>query len=159
MSSSSLKSPPVMSDRTRRLVYQASYTGMKETDLLLGHFAKTHLADLCDADLTDFENLLAAGEKPSILLTTISAGLQKQPPAAYFADSSMVMTPGSAYSPKSLAEFLTNHAYLRTDTVRETGEFAIRGGIVDVFPPGHANPVPLVMNGLPGSNARCELWP
>ena len=52
-----------MSDRVRRLVYQASYTGMKETDLLLGHFAKTYLADLCDADLTDFENLLAAGDQ------------------------------------------------------------------------------------------------
>ena len=63
MSSSSTKPPLVMSDRVRRLVYQASYTGMKETDLLLGHFAKTHLADLCDADLTDFENLLAAGDQ------------------------------------------------------------------------------------------------
>ena len=52
-----------MSDRVRRLVYQASYTGMKETDLLLGHFAKTHLANLSDADLTDFENLLAAGDQ------------------------------------------------------------------------------------------------
>ena len=52
-----------MSDRARRLVYQASYTGMRETDLLLGHFAKTHLADLCDADLADFENLLAAGDQ------------------------------------------------------------------------------------------------
>ena len=52
-----------MSDRARRLVYQSSYTGMKETDLLLGHFAKTHLADLCDADLTDFENLLTAGDQ------------------------------------------------------------------------------------------------
>ena len=63
MSSSSSKPPLVMSDRVRRLVYQASYTGMKETDLLLGHFAKTYLADLCDADLTDFENLLDAGDR------------------------------------------------------------------------------------------------
>jgi len=62
MSSSTSNPPPVMSDRARRLIYQASYTGMKETDLLLGHFAKTHLEDLCDADLTDFENLLAAGD-------------------------------------------------------------------------------------------------
>ena len=52
-----------MSDRVRRLVYQASYTSMKETDLLLGHFAKTHLANLCDADLADFENLLVAGDQ------------------------------------------------------------------------------------------------
>ena len=57
--------PPVMpelSNRVRRLIYQASYTGMKETDLLLGHFAKMHLPHLNDSDLTDFENLLEAGD-------------------------------------------------------------------------------------------------
>ena len=49
-------------NRIRRLVYQASYTGMKETDLLLGHFAKHHLAALSDAELGDFERLLDAGD-------------------------------------------------------------------------------------------------
>ena len=62
MLSSLSDTPPVLSDRVRRLIYQASYTGMKETDLLLGHFAKSYLADLSDDDLTDFENLLAAGD-------------------------------------------------------------------------------------------------
>ena len=62
MSSSLSDTPAVLSDRVRRLIYQASYTGMKETDLLLGHFAKSYLADLSDDDLTDFENLLAAGD-------------------------------------------------------------------------------------------------
>jgi antitoxin CptB len=62
MSSSLSDTPRVLSDRVRRLIYQASYTGMKETDLLLGHFAKSYLADLSDDDLTDFENLLAAGD-------------------------------------------------------------------------------------------------
>lgn len=49
-------------NRIRRLVYQASYTGMKETDLLLGHFATHHLANLSDDELTDFERLLEAGD-------------------------------------------------------------------------------------------------
>ena len=62
MSSSLSDTPRVLSDRVRRLIFQASYTGMKETDLLLGHFAKSYLADLSDDDLTDFENLLAAGD-------------------------------------------------------------------------------------------------
>lgn len=62
MSLSLSDTSPVLSDRVRRLIYQASYTGMKETDLLLGHFAKSYLADLSDDDLTDFENLLAAGD-------------------------------------------------------------------------------------------------
>ena len=66
---SSSAAPPVMpelSNRVRRLIYQASYTGMKETDLLLGHFAKMHLPHLNESDLTDFENLLEAGD-PAIL--------------------------------------------------------------------------------------------
>jgi antitoxin CptB len=48
--------------RLRRLIYQASYTGMKETDLLLGHFAKVHLPNMSDRQLDDFEALLAAGD-------------------------------------------------------------------------------------------------
>lgn len=49
----------------RRLVYRASYTGMKETDLLLGQFAKRHLPELSRSQLQEFEALLDAGD-PSI---------------------------------------------------------------------------------------------
>ena len=49
----------------RRLIYRASYTGMKETDLLLGQFAKRHLPNLSLEELADFEALLDAGD-PSI---------------------------------------------------------------------------------------------
>jgi antitoxin CptB len=48
--------------RLRRLVYQSSYTGMKETDLLLGRFAAVHLAALSNAELDQYEALLEAGD-------------------------------------------------------------------------------------------------
>ena len=48
--------------RLKRLIYQASYTGMKETDLLLGHFAAAHLGTLDEQGLDDFEALLDAGD-------------------------------------------------------------------------------------------------
>ena len=51
--------------RVRRLIYRSSYTGMKETDLLLGQFAKLHLASLDDIELDQYEALLEAGD-PSI---------------------------------------------------------------------------------------------
>ena len=51
--------------RIRRLVYRASYTGMKETDLLLGQFAKKHLPLLSDEQIDLFEALLDEGD-PSI---------------------------------------------------------------------------------------------
>ena len=54
--------PELRSTRIRRLVYQSSYTGMKETDLLLGRFAKDHLAGLSDVELDHYEALLDAGD-------------------------------------------------------------------------------------------------
>ncbi len=63
MSHQTLPPMPELSNRVRRLIYQASYTGMKETDLLLGHFAKVHLPHISDVELTDFENLLEAGDQ------------------------------------------------------------------------------------------------
>ena len=50
------------STRVRRLIYQSSYTGMKETDLLLGRFAQDHLAALSDQELGQYEALLEAGD-------------------------------------------------------------------------------------------------
>ena len=90
-----------------------------------------------------------AGTRPRILLTTINAILQRVPPKTYFTDSSLVITAGQAtkdltngqtLGPAALADYLAGQAYLRTDTVRETGEFAVRGGILDVFPPGQTTP-------------------
>lgn len=49
-------------DRIKRLTYRAHYTGMKETDLLLGTFAHAHLAELSDEELEQFETLLEAGD-------------------------------------------------------------------------------------------------
>lgn len=59
-----IKTPQLETDEMmmRRLVYRASYTGMKETDLLLGQFAKRHLPELARTDLEDFEALLDAGD-------------------------------------------------------------------------------------------------
>ena len=52
--------------RVKRLIYRSSYTGMKETDLLLGQFAARHLPALSDNELDMFEALLDAGD-PRIL--------------------------------------------------------------------------------------------
>ena len=92
------------------------------------------------------------GTRPRILLTTVNAILQRVPPKTYFTDSSLVITAGKAtkdltngqkLGPAALADYLAGQAYLRTDTVRETGEFAVRGGILDVFPPGQTAPARL----------------
>ena len=90
---------------------------------------------------------LAEGKGPddggALLVTTVNAILQRGPTPGYFADRSLILTAGDTSGPARLAEFLSGQGYLRTETVRETGEFALRGGILDIFPPGHDAPVRL----------------
>ncbi|MEC8642727.1 MAG: DEAD/DEAH box helicase, partial [Pseudomonadota bacterium] len=90
---------------------------------------------------------LAEGDDPerggALLVTTVNALLQRVPPPGYFADRSLILRARDSSGPARLAEFLSGQGYLRTDTVRETGEFALRGGILDIFPPGQDAPVRL----------------
>lgn len=54
-----MPSPIEREHRVKRLIYQSWYRGCKETDILLGSFARAHLAELDDAGLDSFEALLA----------------------------------------------------------------------------------------------------
>lgn len=55
-----------LEDRRKRLIYRSLYTGMKETDLLLGQFARAHLPSFGAAELDQYEALLDTGEDPAI---------------------------------------------------------------------------------------------
>lgn len=46
--------------RRKRIIYRSLYTGTKETDLLLGPFARTHVPALAPDQLDRFERLLEA---------------------------------------------------------------------------------------------------
>ncbi len=49
--------------RRKKLLYQASYRGFKEADLLIGGFARAHLGAMSDAELDDFEALLQCNDR------------------------------------------------------------------------------------------------
>jgi antitoxin CptB len=51
-----------LEDRRRRLIYRSRYTGMKETDLLLGPFAARHVPGFSAEQLDRYERLLEAGD-------------------------------------------------------------------------------------------------
>ncbi len=88
---------------------------------------------------------LAAGgrERPRAILTTVSAALQRVPPRSYFAGATLALEPGGKLSPDDVIGFLVRHGFGRTQTVMEPGEYAVRGGILDVFPPGGERPLRL----------------
>ena len=50
-------------------------------------------------------------------------------------------------SPTNSPRFLEANGYGRADTVMEPGEYAIRGGIIDIFPAGEPDPVRLDLFG------------
>ncbi len=85
----------------------------------------------------------ASPEKPRVLLTTVNAMLQRVPTRPRIARMSFSAAPGNVVDTRELAEWLDRAGYMRASTVRETGEYAVRGGIVDLFPPGRENPIRL----------------
>ena len=78
-----------------------------------------------------------------LVLTTVNALLQRVPPRNFFADTSKDLQVGLEYPSNDLINFFENNGYLRTGTVREPGEYAVRGGIIDVFPSGLLEPARL----------------
>ncbi len=60
---------------------------------------------------------------------------------------SLDLKPGQDIAPTDLAELLVDAGFRREDPADEHGEFALRGGIVDIFPAGEANPVRLEFIG------------
>src|SRR5439155_6278519 len=60
---------------------------------------------------------------------------------------SIDLRPGQDIAPTDLAELLVDAGFSREDPADQHGEFAVRGGILDVFPAGEAHPVRLEFVG------------
>ncbi len=82
-------------------------------------------------------------QRPRVVLTTINALLQRVPPLRQVATETFSAAPGNAIDMDKLVEWLEVNGFARTPTVRDTGEYAVRGGIVDLFAPGLAEPIRL----------------
>jgi transcription-repair coupling factor (superfamily II helicase) len=61
--------------------------------------------------------------------------------------AALELKPGQDISPTDLAELLVDAGFTREDPADEQGEFAARGGIVDIFPAGESHPVRLEFIG------------
>src|SRR6266540_3902030 len=57
------------------------------------------------------------------------------------------LRPGQEIAPTDLAELLVDAGFAREDPADEHGEFAVRGGIVDIYPAGDTPPVRLEFIG------------
>ncbi len=101
-------------------------------------------SDLVAKRITALARLaLGAGKEPLIVLTTVNGILQRLPPRQFIRQAMRQLAPGQRIDMNRLIQRLQLGGYVRTGTVMEPGEFAVRGGILDLFPPGRVNPVRL----------------
>jgi transcription-repair coupling factor (superfamily II helicase) len=88
---------------------------------------------------------LLSGRK-AVLVTTPRAIQELSPAVSGLDELRLELSTGEHVRPVELTERLTTMGYARVSTVEEVGQFALRGGILDVF--GFGNPEPL----------RIEFW-
>jgi len=79
----------------------------------------------------------------TVVLTTVNAVLQRVPNRDFVARGSLSATAGSLIDMDGLVRWLEDNGFLRSTTVREAGEYAVRGGILDLSAPGADLPVRL----------------
>ncbi len=95
------------------------------------------------AALSKILSAKAAGTEPIVVLTTVNAVLQRVPPAEMIANSAWSTSPGQVVDLNELQDFLSQNGFTRSGTVVDPGDYAMRGGIVDIFAPGTDQPVRL----------------
>ncbi|RYE62516.1 MAG: transcription-repair coupling factor, partial [Oxalobacteraceae bacterium] len=102
-------------------------------------------ADVSARRLAALSGLIAHAKKPhpAIVLVTVNAMLQKIAPASVIESLAFSAKPGNVIRMDDIAARLERNGFDRVSTVREVGEFAVRGGILDVFVPGSEEPVRL----------------
>ncbi len=84
---------------------------------------------------------------PVVLLTTANALLQRVPPPEAYRDAGFEIAAGGTFDLDAFTAFAAANGFERAETVMEPGEYALRGGLVDVFPPGTAEPVRIDLFG------------
>ena len=82
-----------------------------------------------------------------ILIVPVRALFSRLPRAESFRARTMRLNEGDELDMRALLQSLVENGFVRTDLVGESGEFAFRGGILDLFPPNTAKPVRVELFG------------
>ncbi|MGZ3368920.1 MAG: transcription-repair coupling factor, partial [Caulobacteraceae bacterium] len=86
-------------------------------------------------------------DKPTVLIATAAALLQRVPRRETLKAASYLARSGNDVNLADLERYFAVNGYIRASTVAEHGEFAIRGGVIDVWAPGAEEPVRLDLFG------------
>jgi transcription-repair coupling factor (superfamily II helicase) len=103
--------------------------------------------DIVGRRIEALTRLLEPAPGARLVVATVNALLQRVAPRAALAGAGFRAAKGGRVDVDALMAFLARNGYVRSQTVREPGEFAVRGGIVDLFPPGTEEPLRLDLFG------------
>ena len=95
--------------------------------------------------LSDLANNNLSGN--TIVLTCVAAAMQKVPPVDFFKGQTLSFKTGDLFDIAAVQAFLNKNGYTRTEQVMQAGQYALRGGIVDVFVSGAQEPYRLDLFG------------
>ncbi|WGM47719.1 Transcription-repair-coupling factor [Brevundimonas sp. NIBR10] len=99
------------------------------------------------AALTELAGRPDSDRSPLLVVTTIGAAMQRTPPREVTQGAGFDAKVGLDLDQAALERYFAVNGYMRASTVNERGEYAVRGGVIDVFPPGFEEPVRLDMFG------------
>ncbi len=89
----------------------------------------------------------APAHRHRLVVSTVNALLQRVVPRRFVAERVRTVEVGDAVDLEALTQSLTDGGYARTGTVIEPGEFSVRGGLIDIFAPGRAEPARIDLFG------------
>ncbi|GAB4243756.1 MAG: transcription-repair coupling factor [Deltaproteobacteria bacterium] len=84
---------------------------------------------------------------PAVVVAPIAAALEKTVPPGVFAGAVSAVSAGDAIDLSSFSARLVSLGYSRLPAAADPGDFAVRGGIVDVYSPAHPLPARLLLDG------------
>ncbi|HYF22785.1 MAG TPA: transcription-repair coupling factor, partial [Caulobacteraceae bacterium] len=99
------------------------------------------------AALAELGRRKKSDREPLLVLTTVPALVQRVPPREATQAAAFKTKVGRDVDVAELERYFAVNGYQRASTVSERGEYAIRGGVIDVFPPGAEEPVRLDLFG------------
>src|SRR6056297_4033545 len=103
--------------------------------------------DISAARMATLAALVHAMPKRFVLLTTLNAATQRVPAREVLTEAAFTARVGDRIDEAGLRGFLVRMGFTQAPTVTEPGDYAVRGGIIDIYPPGEAGPVRLDLFG------------
>lgn len=104
-------------------------------------------ADIAAARMATLAALVHQMPKDFVLLTTLNAATQRIPTRMVLREAAFSAQVDRRIDEAALRNFLVRMGFIQSPTVMEPGDYAIRGGIIDIFPPGQSGPVRLDLFG------------